>query len=135
MKWDSSFCIGCKIVDEQHEKLVAHVHNLEVLLGKPYGAIQLGDTLKFIVDYASTHFADEESLMERINFPEIDRQKQLHNQFIDYVTCFLLDLKVGNPCDPRELVNYLSQWIRFHVLEEDMKIGDFIRLHQLDSEK
>lgn len=131
MKWDKSFCVGCQIIDSQHEQLVNHVDSLEKLIGKSFGSIQLAETLKFMVDYARTHFHDEEELMSRIGYPELDRQKMLHDELIEFVTNFLLDLKVGNPCELSELVNFLTGWITEHVLAEDMKIGEFIRLHQI----
>jgi len=127
MKWENSFSTGCNLIDSQHKKLVEYVDRLENEIAEKVTLSKIGETLQFTVDYIKSHFKDEEALMERIQFPFLFDQIAMHQELIDFITCILLDLRAGNPCNFDELNEFLQNWVRNHVLKEDKKIGDFIR--------
>ncbi len=135
MKWQKEFAIGCQWIDMQHQSLIGHVDHFEEMAGSKIDSQQLVETIKFLVKYARDHFNDEEKLMSEIQFPEFDRQKQLHDEFINYITQVLLDLNRGQTIHPQELICFLSEWIKNHVLHEDKKIGNFIRENNLNCER
>jgi hemerythrin len=125
MLWDKSFEIGCELVDNQHRELVALVSGFEgAVHGKVTGQ-QLAEVLKFIVNYTRHHFSSEEAFMEKISYPELANHKKIHDELINKVTKILLDLKSGKKPEPEFLLNFLIDWVKDHVLEEDRKIGEF----------
>ena len=127
MKWDQSLSIGCELVDSQHKELIHLVDNLESALGKGLQPQQIGAALKFIVNYTRHHFKTEEEFMDSIGFDGLESHKKLHNDLIKSVTDILKDLKAGKDLDQQDLVNFLVAWVKDHVIEEDMKIGEFAR--------
>lgn len=127
MKWDESFCIGCKKIDLQHQKLVEYVDRLSQTVANSENSNKVYETLGFLVEYARTHFADEEEIMAAVDFPFLNEQKHMHDGFIDFVTGILLDLQNGGACNFVEMQEYLEKWIVNHVLHEDIKIGQFFR--------
>jgi len=132
MKWDEAFCIGCNTIDLQHQKLVQYVDKLELTCSNQTSDVY--DALQFLIDYARTHFADEERIMAAIDFPCLSDQKLMHDEFIDFITGILLDLKNGKLCDLDELLEYLKNWIIQHILQEDKKIGDHLRINKYKCE-
>lgn len=127
MKWDQSFSIGCDVVDSQHKELVCLVDQLESSLESGLAPHQLGEALKFVVNYTRHHFAAEEAFMETIGFDELENHKKLHGNLIKEVTDILLRLKHGENLSPEDLVKFLVNWVLKHVQEEDQKIGVFTR--------
>jgi hemerythrin len=135
MKWVRSFEIGCNKVDSQHQELVGLVAQLEKDLSVGIPGKQLADALRFIVHYTRYHFDSEELFMANIGYPELEKHKQIHDELIDKVNCILLDLKTGKKLEAKDLYQFLAEWVKSHVLEEDKKIGDFYRLGKASTEE
>ncbi|MFH0728510.1 MAG: bacteriohemerythrin [Pseudomonadota bacterium] len=126
MEWKSEYGIGVDSVDKQHRQLVEMISRLEASSSTDAKNKEMGNALKFLVDYTNQHFSDEEALMIKVNFPEHARHKTLHKNFFQKVMEVLLRVKKGESISPPELIDFLSNWLADHILEEDKKIGDFI---------
>lgn len=87
-------------------------------------AILLINQLK---QYAVSHFAHEEAYMERINDPELKRQRKEHAAFIEKVNsyCFTDVTDESAKSIMLELLQYLSKWLMGHILGSDILIGQF----------
>ena len=79
-------------IDEEHKKLFQLINEASELVNKTDSVLSLAlkviDELK---DYANTHFAHEETYMERIGDPELPRQKKEHAEFVKRVDDFKVD--------------------------------------------
>jgi hemerythrin len=126
MEWKSEYDIGVDSVDKQHRQLVQMISRLETSSSTDTENREMGNALKFLVDYTNQHFSEEEALMIKVGFPEYDRQKTLHKDFFQKVMEVLLRVKKGESISPRELIDFLSKWLVDHILDEDKKIGIFI---------
>ena len=86
-------------------------------------------------EYTEFHFHDEEALMERIHYPEIEAQKRAHTAFVErLVEIDLSDL--DNMDDNQQdylinLVDFLLSWLSNHILGSDKKIGEYIKKNNL----
>lgn len=127
MEWEKKFEIGCEIVDSQHKELVGLVTQFENSPKAGVSGQQLADILRFLVGYTRYHFCAEEAFMKSIDFPQLDEHHRIHDDLIQKVTDILLALKKGETLDPQNLYLFLVDWVKNHVLEEDMKIGKFYR--------
>lgn len=138
MIWSDSYYIGCERVDAQHQELCHLVDELELNIGKETTGKTLADALKFVVNYTRHHFNDEEKLMKVVAYPRLEDHKKLHNDLIHQVTEILLQLRDGKKLEPAELLKFLTDWVKNHIIEEDKKIGDFLvnrKLYQEEVEK
>lgn len=125
MKWSDKFCIGCAIIDAQHKELIEKVAALEELLAQGKADDEsFSDAILFVVEYARTHFKEEEDLMEKLQYPGFAQHRKLHDQMINHLANFLKDMQSGVGGTFSELVSYLYVWIEAHVLVEDRKFGD-----------
>ena len=90
-----------------------------------YGDInqELANALRFLVDYAQEHFADEERIMRKIGFDGLERHQELHRKFATQVTLLLVNLRQGKRVDPGALLDFLTDWVDRHLRCEDKKIG------------
>lgn len=120
--------IGVPEIDEEHKKLFQLIAKVDAAVKADsdslFTAMALITELK---QYAATHFAHEEAYMEKINDPELPRQKKEHAAFIEKVNAYPL----SNVTDSSakivilELLEYLSKWLMGHILGSDILIGQF----------
>lgn len=123
MEWYDSYNIGVDEIDRQHRELVHMISRLQVTLADGDIKQEVGNALRFLVDYTKRHFADEERIMESINYAELPRHKELHKKFVNDVVLILMDLKKGKAVDPLVFIDFLTDWLINHIRYEDKKIG------------
>jgi len=61
--------------------------------------------------------------MQKAGYSEYERHKALHKELVQKLMEILLKLKKGGTIQPQELLDFLSNWLACHILEEDKKIG------------
>lgn len=127
MIWSSNLTIGVKSIDDEHRNLVKMITRLENSLKDGLITEQTGFVIKDVVDYTQHHFKNEELYMEQISFPELERHKILHVDLVNAVIAILKDLRAGKPFTSVDLIKFLQKWLKNHIIDEDMKIGDFAK--------
>ena len=70
IKWTSALSVAVPEIDLQHQKLVSLINQLHESMLSGKGREVLGGVLNELIDYTKRHFADEEELMRRHNYPE-----------------------------------------------------------------
>lgn len=127
--WDKRLATGDPHIDAQHEEL----HDLVLELGlmadeREEDRVRLGEVLFDVIAYASTHFSDEEALMERIGFPGLDRQKRLHAEFRTALAAMSDRFAEGDPTlNAAAMQTWLQDWLLHHVWEEDLQFAAYVR--------
>jgi hemerythrin len=77
--------------------------------------------------YAQAHFKAEESLMETHGFPGLEEQKKQHRDFRKKTVDFSTATTLGIDQIPEALVEYLTNWLTHHILEDDMAYRSFFK--------
>ena len=126
MHWSKSYETGIKKIDEEHQMLIQLINELEDAMTSGKSKQTMGQVLKNLVEYVKCHFKDEEKVMEKIGYDELERHKVLHKDLVNQVAGILIDLKNGKVWTPQELIGFLQNWVLCHILEEDLKIGRFL---------
>lgn len=127
MEWNESFNTGIEIIDEQHQSLISHFNKLQSSITKGDASQEIGNILKFLVDYTKFHFKSEEKLMTIIKYPDLTTQKKDHQEFVNKIVNYLMKLKEGRAINTFNMMHFLINWITKHIMKEDRKIGEFIR--------
>lgn len=120
--------IGISEIDAEHRRLFELIGEADTALKNEISPVSTAMALiNELKQYAISHFAHEEAYMERMNDPELERQKKEHADFIDKITTYhLADITEQNGkkiC--LELLEYLSRWLMTHILGSDLLIGHF----------
>ncbi len=120
---------GNAAIDMQHKQLIQALNNLLDACSKGAGRDQLNATAKFLLDYTSKHFADEEKLQLQNKYPDYQRHKQLHEGFKRTVRELINELNAQGPTVAMvgKLNATLSSWLINHIKREDKKIAEHIR--------
>lgn len=125
--------IGIAEIDKEHAYLVQLIN--ESIAAVKEDTINVQQLAKELIhklkDYAATHFSHEEEYMEKINDPELSRQKKEHAAFLKTVNEFTVSESVSIS-DVDKLLQYMARWIFNHILSSDMMIGKIKASEQKD---
>jgi hemerythrin len=124
--WDDSFSVNIGVVDAQHKTLVSMVNELHQAMARRSGKDKLGQILSNLIKYTQGHFATEETLMQAHAYPDFLAHKSEHEHLtgkvIDFQRRFLSN-EVGLSI---ELMEFLKDWLRKHILGSDKKYSPFL---------
>lgn len=129
VKWDTSLETGDASVDSQHQNLYAIVNELHEAIEQERGQEAVALVLVRVLLHTKTHFHDEEALMQRVNFPDIARHKQLHADFEREAEALSEEYLAGAEVSPETLVEFLQDWLATHIDDEDRRIVSHIGTH------
>jgi len=127
--WDEKMLIGVPEIDEQHRNLVNALNELLAACENGNGQDSILKTFIFIVGYTKVHFADEEELQVKYDYPYLDEHRELHKDFTATVTALLEDFEQDRSTHAliAKTSEMLTDWVVNHICIEDKKIGDHIQ--------
>jgi len=130
MVWDENMSIGVEEIDKQHKRLFLLANGVadRIRTGLDKEAIQ--KDLRALCDYAVEHFAAEEALMDMDNYPEYDLHLNEHMQCTTKAMDFLEIFAEDRDVDMNEFLQFLTFWIRDHILNMDMTLAKFLRAQE-----
>lgn len=124
MTWGPDFELGFGDIDVQHRRLVGLINALE-------DARQRGvdhTTLAFIVEelyrYTQLHFSFEEKLMKKYSVPESEHHVAEHRFLTAQVRNFMEAFRVRGVEISDELMEFLRDWLTFHILKTDRDLAE-----------
>ena len=129
------------LVDNEHRRLFEIIHDTNDLIHAELLHDKYDEIMRLLAelkDYTEVHFHDEEALMERIQYPELDAQKRAHTAFVERLV--EIDLTELDDMDDNQqeylidLIQFLAGWLINHILGSDKKIGEYMREHGIKEE-
>lgn len=122
--WNDTLVVDLPQIDEQHRTLIDLSNSMlqAMVVGK--GQDVLEETFGELKKYTEYHFADEEKLMEQLDYPAIAEHRALHGTLIEQVMDFSARL---DKVSPAEALDFLNGWIVNHIREEDVKVSLFAK--------
>ena len=127
--WTPDLEIGCSIIDEQHQQLIAAVNNLFDAYKNGKGRKEVDQTMVFLLDYTIKHFNEEEQLQQQYDFPDHIRHKGIHADFKETAKRMTDKLSREGPSEDliSEICTTIGRWIINHIKKEDVKIAAHIK--------
>lgn len=119
---------GIEKIDLQHMELIARIKMLHESFLNGTNPEKVIETFNYINCYINEHFITEENYMIELNYPHYERHLKAHKDFIaDYLKLENLFNKEGASSDFNLDFNVqLIDWMKKHVLEEDIILANFI---------
>lgn len=130
--------IGVDQIDNEHRRLFELVNEVaNLLMRNDINRSDVNAILMELDEYAVLHFKHEEEYMMQINDPELPRQKEMHQEFVNKIR----EIKLGDQesKDDKEtlknVVEYTARWLFAHILSSDTMIGVFQKMDAGKEEK
>ncbi len=125
VEWSEELSVGITQVDQEHQKLVAIVNQLDEAMISGKGTRIMNEILTQLVEYTKIHFTAEEALMAEAEYPGLDLHKQQHRQLVRKVEKFHSDFNNSGRRITRKMMDFLKYWLSNHILVDDMAFGKY----------
>lgn len=133
--WKKSYEIKVAEIDMQHRQLVGLINELSAAMMARQGHRAVHHVLGELINYTQGHFATEEALMQKMNYPGLDDHRQEHlslaGKVLAYQEHYTRDKELGSS----ELLDFLCAWLKNHILVSDKAFGTYIRRVEMGLEK
>ena len=127
--WSDRYSIGIDEIDNQHKKFfeVAGKFHTDVLNSEGEEAVE--EALNFLKNYALKHFKSEEALMNQYDYPQIEKHKKLHQEYLEKFDYLADEYSTsGSSQDLAEEVLTMTQnWLVDHILDEDSHYATHVK--------
>ena len=125
INWNDSFSVNVAKIDQQHQKLVSMINELNDAMKQGKGKDVLGKIINGLISYTANHFKTEEMYFEQFGYSETDSHKKEHSVFVQKVSEFKDGFEKGKLSLSIEVMNFLSDWLQNHIKGTDKKYSQF----------
>jgi hemerythrin len=117
--WDSSYSVKVERCDQDHKKLFSLTNDLYEAMRVGKGSQVVEHIVEELKEYTKFHFAAEEDLMAKTNFPALNSHREEHRQFVETVIKMQKDLKDGAVGQSVAVATFLNDWLMNHIKKTD----------------
>lgn len=125
--WDNSYSVGIQAIDDEHQKLLMLINNLQTAVLYPTGESFERQALSELVDYTKYHFEREEKLMLDNGYPDYEPHKRQHEEMIAKVGEYMASYEKDRESTIDDLTNFLKSWLINHIAGTDQKYSSFLQ--------
>jgi hemerythrin len=120
--------VGVQEIDKQHMELVNRLNSLLSMGNDAASKEETQKTMDMVGEYIVVHFADEEKLQRKNNYPEYESHREMHKFYISEFQRLKKDFdENGHSLKfAMDLNNSLINWIVKHIKSADVKLGKFL---------
>ena len=124
--WSDALSVNIKEIDKQHQCLVELVNRLHDSMKAGQGNSVIGPILSDLLQYTSFHFATEEKYFKKYAYPEYLRHKMEHDDLTQKAKTLNESYLDGKLTITIEVMNFLRDWLKSHILGSDKKYSSFL---------
>ncbi len=124
--WDKHFITGISSVDQQHKHLVKITNQFGKHIAENKIVFKFIEAIfKELADYTEYHFQEEEALMQKLSIDKRHYNHHLgvHNNFLNDVTSMYSMLSKDDLDSAKNLLNFLINWLAYHILGSDQNMA------------
>lgn len=129
INWTPDLSVGHEHIDSQHKMLFEKVNELFEAGKNRRSQEVIAGMLDFLDDYAKQHFKDEEAYMKEINYPDLDKQRDAHEKFVEEIAKLKKEYQEsgGNILLIINANKFIVDWLTKHISNMDKKIGIYAK--------
>lgn len=128
IEWKQDLEIGIEEIDNEHRAIIETFQKLYEKMRTGEGHDLYDEIIAFLDDYVENHLAHEEAYQEEIKYDGFEEHKAKHDEFRHILKEIKEDkLEVVSNKELLKINKIMKDWLLHHILEEDMKIGDFAK--------
>ncbi|MBA3011658.1 MAG: hemerythrin family protein [Proteobacteria bacterium] len=116
--------------DTQHQQLIELMEKLSDSNAKEADPKMFTYTTAFLAMYVTHHFNLEEQYMETYGYPDLKLHIAEHHKYIDIIKKFRRENTQFSAEGSAFLEENILKWILDHIMENDQKLGAFIRIEE-----
>ncbi len=119
-EWTKEFSVGVEEIDDDHKRLLALVNDLHDAVEAGAAWNVLDNVLDGLTLYVTYHFAHEETLFTRTDYPGYERHRRQHQALTITVHEIQQDFQDhALETLPHQVLEFLKNWLYEHILGSD----------------
>jgi hemerythrin len=128
MVWKDQYSIGVPLIDYQHKTFCGYIDQVLEACSEGRARSEIINSFEFLEAYALHHLAAEEQLMIKIDYPEFQIHKSMHNEFFVRIDKLRREFEeTGESITMVGEINHLLfEWLVKHITSVDSKLSDYI---------
>ena len=131
--FDDNLLTGNKTIDAQHKELIERIRSFAFACQNGDSKVKAVKMLDYLDEYTNFHFNEEEELQKKVDYPELDKHHQKHEEFkktIQDLYEYLNDFE--GPTDQfSELIKKnVIDWLFGHIKTFDRSVAEFIFMRE-----
>ncbi|MBI3444279.1 MAG: bacteriohemerythrin [Magnetospirillum sp.] len=127
LDWDNALNTGIAGIDRHHQDMFAEVNRCYAEMMSGNGDQAVAGILEMINKAFEPHFAEEEAIMTRHAYPDLENHRRRHREFFEKLSALKSAIATGNPQATGQLFKYVSSWLKDHITLEDGKLAAFLK--------
>ena len=131
-EWAQDMVIDNGPIDDDHRILIDQVNALHTATTLGRGQDVVAQLLGAIIADTENHLRREEQLMERAQFPDLERHKHGHVLFIEKLHDLQQKHHAGSITVASQLSTLLRDWLSLHIRRGDKELQRFLQQQQRD---
>jgi hemerythrin len=124
--WNDSMSVQIAEIDKQHQCLIELVNRLHDSMKAGQGNAIIGAILSDLLNYTNFHFNTEEKYFQQYGYPEYLRHKMQHDELTKQAKALNESHIKGKLTITIEVMNFLRDWLKTHIMESDKKYASFL---------
>lgn len=129
IQWSNDLSVKVGQIDAQHQRLIGMINELNDAMRQGKGKEAVAKIVDGLIAYTKTHFALEEKYFAQHKYPDTEGHVRQHRDFEKKVVDFKNDLANGKLTLSMQVMNFLSDWLRNHIMGTDQKYVAFFQEH------
>jgi hemerythrin-like metal-binding protein len=127
-EWNSDYSVGINELDAHHKRLFDILDNLFTLMREGADDKSIIRILDELIDYTHYHFDEEEKIMAKMGYPELEPHKRLHRELIQTLKGFQASTQNGMAIFVATKVAHIGMdWLKNHILTVDHKYCEYMK--------
>ncbi len=127
ISWSDNFATDIKKIDDQHKCLIDLINRLHDSMKTGKGNAVIESILDDLLNYTVFHFSTEEAYFKQYAYPESILHKKEHDELTEKTKALQASHRDGKLTISIEVMNFLRDWLRNHILQSDQKYASFLR--------
>jgi hemerythrin len=116
IEWNDSYLLGIDEIDKQHKM----IFKLANSISSKNTQAEIASSVLELYKYTRTHFSDEELIMEKVGYPDLNKHKEMHNKIINNLNAIsATQLRENDSIEKLKI--FAMRWIAQHVMVHDKK--------------
>lgn len=126
VSWKDSFAVGDPLIDGQHREFFDVINAMAAALDHERAREAVTGHYRAFVSHLVQHFRDEEVLMERIGYPDLDNHNAEHDALLASVAAIEDLVLSGERGELRHAIKRLFAALVEHLVTEDLRYRRFM---------
>ncbi|MBN2805794.1 MAG: hemerythrin family protein [Prolixibacteraceae bacterium] len=119
IRWKDDYSVDIATIDDQHKELFRLINAFYSNIMNKSNKEAMWKVIEELETYVYSHFATEEALMLKANYPNYNSHKAEHESFKEKVIDFKKRYNEGRLLLSIEVTRFIKDWITVHIMQTD----------------